>query len=45
LTGTQSGDNLLLMLKSDGFYWLALWNESAPANSITLGLGAAASQI
>ena len=28
LNNAQSGDNTLLMEKSDGSYWLAMWNES-----------------
>ncbi|MBV9251217.1 MAG: hypothetical protein JO227_18445, partial [Acetobacteraceae bacterium] len=45
LSNTQSGDNALLMEKSDGTFWLSLWNESAGAHSVTLNLGSAASQI
>jgi hypothetical protein len=40
-----SGDSTLLMEKSDGSYWLSVWNESAGAHTDTLTLGAAASQI
>jgi len=43
--GGSQGDNTLLMEKSDGSYWLSIWNESAGAHSVTLSLGAAASQI
>ncbi len=45
LNNAQSGDNTLLMEKSDGSYWLAVWNESAGAHSVSLSLGSAASQI
>ena len=44
LNGSQ-GDNTLLMEKSDGSYWLSIWNESAASHSVTLSLGSAASQI
>ena len=45
LSGTASGDNSLLMEKSDGSYWLALWNESVSSHDVTLTLGANASEI
>jgi hypothetical protein len=45
LDGAQGGDNTLLMQKSDGSDWLALWNESDGPHTVTLNLGAAASQI
>lgn len=45
LTGQQSGDNTLLMQKSNGSYWLALWDESAGTHNVTLNLNTAASQI
>lgn len=44
LNGTQ-GDNTLLMEKSNGSYWLSIWNESAAPHSVTLSLGSSASQI
>ncbi len=40
-----SGDNTLLMQKSDGSYWLSIWNDNAGAHTDTLTLGSAASQI
>ncbi len=40
-----SGDSTMLMQKSDGTYWLAIWNENAGAHTDTLTLGSAASQI
>jgi serralysin len=45
LSGTQSGDNSLLIEKSDGSFWLSLWNETEAAGSphnVTLTLPAAA---
>ncbi len=48
LSGTQSGDNTLLFEKSNGTYWLTLWNEQqalGAAHSVTLTLGSAAAQI
>lgn len=41
----NTGDNTLLMEKSDGSYWLSIWNESAGAHSVTLTLGSAASTV
>ena len=38
-------DNTVLMQKSDGTYWLAVWNENTGAHTATLTLGAQASQI
>lgn len=45
LGGTQGGDNSLLLQKSDGSDWIALWNETAGDHAVTLNLGATASQI
>jgi hypothetical protein len=45
LSGTQSGDNTLLMQKSDGSDWLALWNETAGTHAVTLNLASTASEI
>jgi hypothetical protein len=45
LTGNQTTDNTLLVQKSNGSDWLALWNENAAAHTVTLQLAAAASQI
>ena len=33
IDNTSAGDNSLLMEKSDGSYWLALWNESTAATA------------
>jgi hypothetical protein len=41
----NTADNTLLMEKSDGSYWLSIWNESAGAHSVTLTLGSAASTV
>jgi len=48
LTGRLSTDFSMMLEKSDGSHWLALWNESEAAgspHSVTLNLGAAASSI
>ena len=45
LSGAQSGDNTLLMQKSDGSDWIALWDDSAGAHTVTVNLGSTASQI
>lgn len=39
------GDEDVLLQKSDGSYWLALWNETAGAHSAKLSLGAVARSI
>jgi hypothetical protein len=45
LDGQQDSDRTLLMHKSDGSFWLALWNESAGLHTVTLHLSGAAAQI
>jgi hypothetical protein len=57
LSGMQGTDHSQLLQKSDGTYWLALWNDtrlsgpfspaevSVPPHSVTLNLGSAASNI
>ena len=45
LTGALSTDNTLLIQKSDGTDWLALWDETAGTHSVTLSLATAASRI
>lgn len=45
LTGERSADRTLLMQKSDGSFWLALWDERAGSHEVTLHLAAPASQI
>jgi hypothetical protein len=41
----STNDNTVLMEKSDGSYWLSVWNESAGDHTATLTLGSAASSI
>jgi len=41
----SNSDNTLLMQKSDGSYWLSVWNETAGSHSVTLTLPSAAGQI
>lgn len=45
LSGNQSTDNTLLIQKSDGSDWLAVWDETATAHNVTVTLASAASQI
>jgi serralysin len=45
LAGSTANDNALLMEKSDGTYWLSLWNEDDAAHTVTLTLGGAATEI
>jgi hypothetical protein len=57
LSGLQGTDNSMLMQKSDGTFWLAVWNDTrlsgpnsptdiyVPPHSVTLTLGSAASNI
>jgi len=45
LGGTQSGDNSILIEKSNGSYWIGLWNETGSQHSVTVSLPTAASQI
>ncbi len=45
LTGTTANDNALLMEKSDGTYWLSLWNENDTAHAVTVSLGGTAAEI
>jgi hypothetical protein len=45
LSGTTSNDNSLLFQKSDGTYWISLWNEVDGSHSVTLRLGGAVSNI
>jgi serralysin len=41
----STNDNTVLMEKSDGSYWLSVWNENAGDHTATLTLGSAASSI
>lgn len=45
LSGNQSTDNTLLIQKSNGSDWLALWDETAGTHTVTLTLASTASQI
>lgn len=45
LSGTVRGDNAVLLEKSDGTYWLALWNETAATHQVTVKLPASAASI
>ena len=45
LSGQASNDNTLLMEKSNGSLWLALWDESAGTHTVTVTLASPASQI
>ena len=48
LSGTAAGDTSLLLEKSDGTYWLALWNEQQALNTshtVTLTLQGSASEV
>ena len=45
LDNTAAGDNSLLMEKSDGTYWLALWNESNSGHTVTLNLSSTATAV
>ena len=42
LGGATANDNALLMQKSDGSYWLSLWNENDAAHNVTVTLSSAA---
>ena len=45
LDGTVPGDNSLLLEKSDGSYWLAVWDESGGDHTVTLNLGSPAAAV
>ncbi len=45
LSGGTADDNALLMEKSDGTWWLSLWNESDLAHTVTLTLDGTAAEI
>lgn len=38
LTGTSGAENALLIQKSDGTHWLAVWDETSPTHSVTFNL-------
>jgi hypothetical protein len=48
LSGTETGDNSMLIEKSDGSFWLSLWNETEAANTphtVTVNLGVQATTV
>jgi hypothetical protein len=45
LTGSIAGDSTFLMQKSDGSYWLALWNETQRQHQVTVGFGSSEASI
>ena len=45
LAGTQSGDNSFLMEKSNGSFWIGLWNEGGATHTVTVNLPSTATSI
>jgi len=45
LSGTQSTDNSILIEKSNGTFWIGLWNEVGTTHTVTVTLPSAASEI
>ena len=45
LSGTQSGDNSILIEKSNGSFWIGLWTETGSQHTVTITLPSAASEI
>ena len=45
LSGTQSGDNSILIEKSNGSFWIGLWTETGSQHSVTVNLPSTASEI
>jgi serralysin len=45
LSGTQSTDNSILIEKSNGSYWIGLWNEGGSTHKVVVTLPSAASEI
>lgn len=48
LSGAESGDSSVLLEKSNGSFWLSLWNETEAANSphtVTVNLGTQATTV
>ncbi|TAL00688.1 MAG: type I secretion C-terminal target domain-containing protein [Rhodospirillaceae bacterium] len=43
--GTIGGENTVLMQKSDGSYWLSVWDETDGSHPLTLTLPTAAAQV
>jgi hypothetical protein len=45
LTGTTANDNTLLFQKSDGTFWITVWNETDPGHKVVVNLPAKATSI
>jgi hypothetical protein len=45
LSHTTSNDNSLLLEKSDGSYWISLWDEVDPAHNVTVSLAGPVAEI
>jgi hypothetical protein len=45
LSHTTANDNALLLQKSDGTYWLSLWNEVDAAHNVTVTLSSPATEV
>ena len=45
VSSDAAGDDTLLMQKSDGSYWLALWNESAARHRVTVDLASPVAEV
>jgi hypothetical protein len=45
LSHTTGNDNSLLLQKSDGSYWISIWDEFDPAHNVTVSLSGPATEI
>ncbi len=45
LSGTESSDSSILIEKSNGTFWIGLWNEGGTAHTVTVTLPSAAAEI
>ena len=45
LSGEQSGDNSILIEKSDGSFWIGLWNEGGSQHTVAVNLPSSASEV
>jgi serralysin len=45
LSGTQTTDNSILIEKSNGSFWIGLWNEGGTTHTVTVTLPSVASEI
>ncbi|HUB10762.1 MAG TPA: type I secretion C-terminal target domain-containing protein [Acetobacteraceae bacterium] len=45
LSGTQSGDNSILMEQSNGSFWIGLWDEAGSQHTVTVNLPSSASEV